>query len=254
MIHLPGTGDEYFTARKFLLAYPLAVKYNIVSIILQVPFYGARRAEGQKSYGLDLVEHTASQILGIVAEANSIVKWLYEDLHHNGSVGFTGISFGGAMTALSSLACPYPHVAVGHVPSNSRYDTFVNGGLSRTVAWDKVEEGRVKVEELLAMINTNDFIERHLLAPVNSKRKFPFPRRVYQQLTAYDDYYVPLLSGMTLYEGMSKLPQLLHHELEMIYGGHISAIALHRQQYMESIDRAFLVLDLEKKSDSASSK
>lgn len=168
-----------------------------------------------------------------------------------GSIGFTGISFGGAMTALSSLICPYPHVAVGHVPSCSREDVFVYGELSRTIRWSTVKGGKSKIQDTLGLIDTANFITKDLLVE-NDNRKFPIPPRVYHQLTALDDQYVPYKSGIRLYDTMKKVPHMMHHELEIIYGGHISAIVLQREQYLQSIVRALVVLGLEHKAQPTS--
>jgi hypothetical protein len=75
VILLPGTGEHGFQRRRHLLAYPLA-QAGIGSVILEGPFYGARRDPAQ--FGSKLLALSHLPVLGraTIEEATVLVTWL----------------------------------------------------------------------------------------------------------------------------------------------------------------------------------
>lgn len=167
LIQLPATGDEGFFIRRFLLAKPLARDHGIVSIIVQLPFYGLRRRPEQSSYTLYEVDDMPKQSLAAVMETNAILNWLTRDPNRfQGKLGVTGVSFGGSMTGLSSVMMDGQNISriaiIAHIPANSPDDAYVLGALSHTIAFNRLAptlsnavstdayaRGKQKVHELL---------------------------------------------------------------------------------------------------------
>lgn len=143
LIQLPATGDEGFAVRRYLLAKPLARDHGIVSIIVQLPFYGARRRPEQSSYTLYEVDDTPKQSLAAVMETNALLNWLTRDPNNfTGKLGVTGVSFGGSMSGLSSVMMDSQNISkiaiIAHIPANSPDDAYVLGALSHTISFDRL--------------------------------------------------------------------------------------------------------------------
>lgn len=169
LIQLPATGDEGFFVRRMLLAKPLARDHNIVSFIVQLPFYGERRRPEQSSYTLYEVDDTPKQSLAAVMETNALLNWLTREPNSfQGKIGITGVSFGGSMSALSSVVMDGQNISrvaiISHIPANSPDDAYVLGALSHTVRFHHLapplndgetspkceyERGKDKVHELM---------------------------------------------------------------------------------------------------------
>jgi len=229
VIHLPATGDEGFSLRRRYIAKSLADS-GIVSIIVQLPFYGHRRLSTQKDSSLPLAEYMPKQSLAAVMETNAIIRWLTSSLGFSGKLAITGISFGGSMSALSSLYCKVPHAVIAHVPANSPADAYVDGYLSRSVAWHKFPDGKKLLYELLGLMDIAK--EAKLLI---SDKSAVIPARTYIQITAMHDQYIPHFSAMKLYSQMQLLPNLKHVKLHLIPGGHGSAILIDYPFYLQCI-------------------
>lgn len=244
IIHLPATGDEGFDERRFFFADPLAVEHGITSILVLVPFYGARRLKGQSTYALDKVEYFSGQCLGAVMESNALVQWLTQTLGFSGKLGFTGVSFGGSMSALSSLFCPIPHVAISHIPANGPADAYVLGALSKTVDWSLFDNGKKTVAELLKTMDIGDaslWVQEHFTREENSQKH---PRRVFMQLSGKHDRYIPKHRADKLFRRMKALPNMQYAEYQELPGGHVTAFLFHRTSYISAIAKALATLEL----------
>lgn len=105
-VYLPGTGDEGFAFRRWF-ALPL-VRQGIGALILQTPFYGRRRAHGQRFCFLHTVTDQIRMNLGTVEESLGLLAWLQEQ--GPAPIGVMGYSQGGytaayvAATAKRALA------------------------------------------------------------------------------------------------------------------------------------------------------
>ncbi len=80
MILLAGTGEQGYRRRRHCVAYPLA-RLGIASLILESPFYGARKPPKQKASKLATL--TDLPLLGRVTieEARCLTKWLQRRQH-----------------------------------------------------------------------------------------------------------------------------------------------------------------------------
>eukprot|EP01039_Chlorochromonas_danica_P006689 gene6689-7395_t len=224
-VHLPATGDEGFALRRTFLAHALAADHKICSVILQLPFYGNRRSQGQTSSALLCLEDMARQSLAAVMEGNRILCWLREE-GHCGVVGFTGISFGGSMAALASVKCAMDHFVVSHVPGNSPHDAYVMGAMRLGLHDRNIEPA----DRLLAHMDI-----------ARASRSIPSTkavRRVYKQLTARHDAFIPLACSLRLFKAMSEIENMKNAKHVLLSGGHAAGIVLGRQAYLDLIVEA----------------
>lgn len=197
LIQIPATGDEGFYIRHMLLAKPLARDHNIVSFILQLPYYGERRRPEQTSYTLYEVDDTPKQCLAAVMETNALINWLTRAPNSfQGKIGITGVSFGASMAGLSSVVLDgenVPRIAViSHMPANSPDDAYVLGSLAHTVRFQTLappqsetdgqisktsdyERGKQKVHELLYTMDIARGAKDLRIILQNNHRGLPSP-------------------------------------------------------------------------------
>jgi hypothetical protein len=250
VIQLPFTGDEGFSMRRESIARALAVDHKIGSIILQLPFYGDRRLSSQTNFTLPRAEYMSKQSLAAVMETVALMKWLKEQKQFRGKIAISGMSFGGSMSALSSLHCTIPHAVVTHVPANSPADAYVWGGLSHSVNWRRFPQGKVQLDSLFSLMDVGKVAEiirfEGIHRPLSSKpseKNETQPKRVYIQISAMHDGYIPYDRAMRLYHQMKQLPNMQHTQLHVLPGGHGSAILLDYPFYRECIREALDCLD-----------
>lgn len=72
-------------------------------------------------------------------------------------------------------------------------------------------------------------------------------KRVYIQLSAKHDAYVPLDSGLTLAKAMKSAPGTVASELRILPGGHASALVLHRGAVVKAVVDAVCLLDKQRR-------
>ncbi len=235
VFHLPGTSDEGFQVRRKYFAQPLAQEFGITSVIMQLPFYGQRRLQSQKSPALTKVEYMLPQSVGAVTETIAVIRYLRDELNFKGKIGIAGLSFGGSMAALATVLSPYSVATVALVPANGPNDAFCQGIMSECVDWSHYpKNGREDVSRYLSMLDIRDYVEHG--------RDLNGVKKVYIQISALDDHYIKLSAAEQLYRGMNKLRNLSHIEYHRLSGGHISAIVKDRQHYLQSIHKALSFL------------
>jgi cephalosporin-C deacetylase-like acetyl esterase len=96
-----------------------------VGILLIAPFYGKRRPSNQRKWFLRVVHSMASQAVGIALEAACLLHWARE--FFSLPVALTGISYGGAMSALASKLYPYDVAIVPYMGCNGPGKTYAYG-------------------------------------------------------------------------------------------------------------------------------
>lgn len=134
-VHLAATGDEGYRRRTYLAA-PLLAE-GVGALILENPFYGARRPVGQERGAVRTVAEQLVMNLASIDEALALAAWARQE----GLVaGFTGYSQGGHMAALATAAFPGPIAAALVATGDSPLPIFTQGLLSRTIAWESLGE------------------------------------------------------------------------------------------------------------------
>lgn len=136
-IHLAGTGDHYFWKRRNLIAKPLLKEANLGAIILENPFYGARKPKDQRASSL----HNVSDIfvMGgcLVLESLVLLNWCERNGY--GPLGITGLSMGGHMASLAATNWPKPLVLVPCLSWSTASSVFTEGVMSHSINWDALE-------------------------------------------------------------------------------------------------------------------
>ncbi|XP_055609065.1 protein ABHD18-like [Uranotaenia lowii] len=157
-IHLAGTGDHYFWKRRNLIVKPLLKEANIGAIILENPFYGARKPKDQRASSL----HNVSDIfvMGgcLVLESLVLLNWC--ERNGLGPLGITGLSMGGHMASLAATNWPKPLVLVPCLSWSTASSVFTEGVMSHSINWDVLEtqyfsDGNYK-ERLSKMVTVVD--------------------------------------------------------------------------------------------------
>lgn len=222
VVWLAATNDEGFVMRR-RVALPLA-KLGITSIILENPFYGARRPRGQKRADLRTVVDQATMNGATVREAKALLAALADD---HAKLVVAGFSMGGQMAALVSSSFPMAIGTVVIAAGETAVPIFLEGVLERAVHW-----------EVLAREAGSREAARTQLAAVfdaASLRDKPRPRCLDAAvLVAGDsDGYVSAKSVVdlqTLWSGA---------ELRWLRAGHASSYLFHRDAWRAAVVDSF---------------
>jgi len=135
-IHTAGTGDHGFTRRAELIAKPLLTEHNVASVIMENPFYAARKPKRQNYSGLRKWIDLLSLSMGVALEGNALRQWLVE--RNIKTVGFTGISLGGHLAAICASCCPEPVPCVPAYCWSSSAGVWTRGALSKRVNFTRL--------------------------------------------------------------------------------------------------------------------
>lgn len=138
VLHMAGTGDHYYWRRRNLIAKPLLKESNIGSIILENPFYGARKPE----YQVRSILHNVSDIfvMGGCLMLEALVLFHWCEREGFGPLGVTGMSMGGHMASLAATNWPHPLVLVPCLSWSTASGVFTEGVLSGAIPWDLLED------------------------------------------------------------------------------------------------------------------
>jgi dienelactone hydrolase len=145
-LHLASSGEEGFMRRRMFAA-PL-VRRGIAALILENPFYGVRRPEGQRSYQLRSVVDQLAMSRATVREARALLGTFRARGHERLAV--SGYSMGGSIAALTVTRCPFPVAAIPCAAGLSPAPVFVEGVLSEAIEWNALAEAHGGVDEARA--------------------------------------------------------------------------------------------------------
>lgn len=222
-VHLAGTGDATFIGRRQLAA-PLLAR-GIGTVILENPFYGARRPPGQFGTILRKVEHQLAMNLATVQEARALLDWLRREGF--GRLGATGYSMGGFMASFVAASMPYPVAAIPCASGDSAVPTLLDSPLSSMVDWRAlaeaaggVEQARARMSELLGHLAL-----RQYAPPVAPEAAVIVGTRC--------DEFIPVSQPEALHEHWAG------SQLRWLEAGHTSGWALHGGEIREGVVDAF---------------
>jgi len=137
---LPGTGEQGFTRRRHFLAYPLASQ-GVATVILEGPFYGARRPAGMVASKLRALCDLPLLGLSTMLEARALVAWLKGELGAS-AVVLAGTSMGGLHAAMTASLLPRTPVgALSWLGPPSGVGVFTGGSLACAVDWAALAAG-----------------------------------------------------------------------------------------------------------------
>lgn len=223
-VQLAATGDQGFEARRTLIAEPL-LRNGIGSVILENPYYGARRPRRQQRTYLRTVSDLWAMGLSIVSEARAILQWLRKQGYQN--LGIAGVSMGGAMASQAAALTAFPLAVCSCIAPHCATGVFLQGVLSRYVDFAALggEVGRARLAEQL---DGSDLAG------------FPQPKRTDCAiwLAARKDAYVEPSSSLRAWEIWPG------SHLRWLNNGHVGTTLFHRNDYLRGIRESFRRLQL----------
>lgn len=231
-IHFSATGDDGFYRRRHYLAEPLA-KEGISSLLLETPYYGARRPDYQKRSNITTVRDLLYLASISIDEGRSLVKWALNQGYKQ--VGFTGISRGGLVSTFVSSVVPYRIATVGFIPGHSGEPTFSEGILKRCCDWDALRYDGTSQPIVRSkwigppVAQERDVKKMRSILAATDIRHIPVPEHQDAAvfICAKNDGIVPASSAKTLADYWNRA------ELRWIRGGHVSAILFNRNEYRQ---------------------
>ena len=183
---------------------------------------------------LDHVMDIEKQGHAVIEESRALLRWLHEQGYAR--VGVAGISFGGAMAALTGRNMPFPLAVCSFVGSHSPEPAYLDGVMSRSVNMDALtspKHGHIAASAIL----------RHFLASFDV-RDVPVSGvpAAFVQINAIHDRFLHASSAAVLH---SAFAQHAHFRTRMywIAGGHLTAIVLHSGVFIKGIIESFDLLD-----------
>lgn len=216
-ILLPAWNEHGFEQRRALAT--LLLDHGLGSIIFDVPLYGSRRTTPERQQAIRTVADFALMGFGGIRDALSIAESL--DRAH----GFAGFSMGGNLAALAAAASAQPAAMAGLAASHSPGPVYLDGVLSNAIEWDSLG-GRDATPRL-----------RELLTSASALAYEPKDHhRAAVLLAAEGDGFVP-------FDAAEALARHWGADLQVLKGGHATALWRHRPTFAAAIADAFQRLE-----------
>jgi len=219
VVLLAMTGEEgYFVRRRFASA---LLDRGVAVLIVENPFYGARRPRGQLGPSLRTVRDQFAMNYATVVEGRAIAGWL-RDRGHRHTV-LSGYSQGGIMAAFVSALLPF---ATGCVPRGAGAGVdaiFTEGALSHAIRWDRL------ASELGGRDRARAFFES-CLAPVRvDLHPPPLETKACVIVGAHHDAFVPPREADALHRHWPG------SELRWTDTGHVTAAVLGQLAHQRAV-------------------
>jgi hypothetical protein len=131
---LAATGEQGFGFRR--RASRGLLRNGIGVLLLENPFYGARRPPGQTMALLRTVRDQFAMNTATVDEARALLAWLRQQGHVR--VGASGYSQGGMMAAFAAALSPFAVAVVPRAAGRSAVPIFTENALVRRFAWSEL--------------------------------------------------------------------------------------------------------------------
>ncbi len=133
VLHLAATGEVGFLARRHLAR--ALLRYGYGSILLENPFYGARKPAGQRHAALRTVAEQFAMNFATVEEGRALLA----HVHRRGlPAAVTGYSQGGVMAAFCAALSRFPVAVSPRGAADSVADLFTRDNFSRLMLWDRL--------------------------------------------------------------------------------------------------------------------
>ena len=223
---LAASGDEGFGRRRSL-AEGLAL-HGIGALLLENPYYGARRPPGQRSVAVRTVIDLLLMFRAAAVESLALLQWLRARGHDR--LGISGFSMGGSLAAYTAALYPDPLAVIPVAAAHAIAPIFEEGVLSDLADWGA----------LGSEVGATPAIRRHLcdvLAPASITALPPPPAlRSAILLAAQEDGFVPPSSTLRLAEHWQDA------EVRHLPGGHVSAALTQRSAIIRAVCDAFSLL------------
>ncbi|MBI3926007.1 MAG: alpha/beta hydrolase family protein [Armatimonadetes bacterium] len=215
---LAATGDQGFESRLKLVALPL-LRHGIGTAILENPFYGLRRPCRQVSTYVRSVSELWAMGMAAVGETRALLGWLKERGFQR--LGVAGASMGGQIASQAAALWPHPLAMCACVAPHSAETVFLEGVLRNYCDWKRLGA------------DARDRLRRQLQG--TDLRIFPCPPGTDSSIwiAAEADAYVHLSSCRTAHQAWPG------SHLRLLRTGHVGAVLLHRQVFLDGILESF---------------
>jgi hypothetical protein len=221
-ILLASTGDEGFRWREGLARRLLAE--GIGSIILENPFYGARRPRGQRGPILRTVVDQFAMNTAMVDEARALLGWIRD----TGRIaGVTGYSQGGFMAAFAAAFVDFPVVVVPRAAGTQAAPVLTEWALRRAVHWPSLARESGGVAEARAEL------ARHLSVVDLTRFPAPVAPELATVLVARHDRVFPEHTGRALHRHWPG------SELVVSNAGHVTSALLNEAAHARAVVETF---------------
>ena len=221
-LHFASSGDQGF-AMRLRLAAPL-LDAGIAALVLENPYYGARRPKGQPGGAIRTVSDMVLMATATVREGRSLLAWLEAQGHRR--LGVAGYSMGGQMCAMVAVMWPRPLAVAALAPSDSPASVFTEGLLRMHPCWDALrrpggsaDSARAELRELFLR-----YAVSALPPPVEPRAAVVVANR--------RDGVVPPAEG-------ERIARHWGCELRWLGGGHVSAVVLEQAALRRAVADAF---------------
>eukprot|EP00916_Digyalum_oweni_P000330 GHVL01000555.1.p1 GENE.GHVL01000555.1~~GHVL01000555.1.p1 ORF type:complete len:430 (+),score=69.25 GHVL01000555.1:32-1321(+) len=235
-----ATGDQSYHYRQLMMAQPLLDKYQIASILVTPPFYGARRPVNQRRHFIDTVADWRTQSAAQVIEGLALLKWLRDELSSlllgHIPLGVSGCSWGGSMAAAIGVASLGP---VGIIPCLGSSDSspFCDSLLSSSIDWKNLQKD---VEEDAQALFKKLVQENSVSHLIDIFPKHLIDRRVIVQVSATHDRFCTIKCSNDLENCLKKaLGEDGFYEHRWIPGGHTSSFIWEAGNFVKAIKDTF---------------
>ncbi len=220
-VHLAGSGDAGVHGRLRGLAAPLA-RQGVVNAILENPFYGRRRPDGQRGTALRTVSDLMAMFRACAWEALELVRWAKREGAR--AIAVTGISMGAQAAAVVGAVSDVPVATIACLAPVCVASEYSDGLLSRRCNW-RALASQLEIDEHEARRRL------HTALAVADLRRFPAPQRSDAAIvvTANGDAIVPPELGRQLHEHW---PGSEHRR---IAGGHVTAYLTRKATFRRAI-------------------
>jgi hypothetical protein len=222
-VHLSASADQGFAVR-LRFAAPLLAK-GIGALVLENPYYGARRPPTQVRHAFRCVSDLHLMGAAVFQEGRALLRWLREE-RRVPLVGVTGFSMGGQMSAMVGAAVPFP-CAVVPIAATCSPDSVLSGGVLRHMAhWTALAAKGEDAEAARTALcqHLSRFSVTTLPAPVE-------PDAAIVVGTAGDGIVPPA--------EMRRIAAHWGAELRWLDAGHVSAVLRHQGAMRQAIADAF---------------
>lgn len=204
---LASSRDEGFRLRTWVFA-PL-VDEGVDLFLLENPFYGTRRASGQRGAHIRTVSEQLHMNVASIEEARALVGHARREGYER--VAVAGYSMGGYMAALAAATMPEPVGVAALAAGASPSPVFTQGVHARSIDFKKLGGSPDEAEARLRLARILDAANACLLPP-------PAKPEAAVILACSRDAFVPLAEARALHAHWPG------SELRILDAGHISAL------------------------------
>lgn len=222
VIQTAATGDEGHENR--LKGFKPLIKKGMGTLILEIPFYGLRRPAGQHAAFLKTYSDFWKMCLASIEEGILLSRWLYSQGYRH--IGITGVSMGGNVVSLMSPQLDFPHALIPCIPSHSPAPVFLQGHLSGSVDWERLEAD---------MRGARGYLRETM--EICDIRRWNAPDSKYTQLIlAKHDGYIPKESSQIIIDHWAGVPN------QWLETGHVGTVTLKARSYIAAIENVMNLL------------